>query len=210
MLTFYDYQAAPSPRRARIFMAEKGIDYDCKQIDLRSGEQLGDEFRAINPRCAVPALVTEDGQIIGENMAIAVYLEDLFPEPPLMGRNAAEKASIAEWNWRCEAEGLMAVAEILRNSSPHMKGRAMTGKRNIEQIPELAERGRKRLGFFFEDLNERLTEAEYVGGADYSIADITALVCVDFSGWVKSTPDTSLKALHNWYKKVSERPSSKA
>jgi len=210
MLTFYDYQAAPSPRRARIFLAEKGIEYDCKQVDLRSGEQLGDAFKAINPRCAVPTLVTEDGQVIAENVAIAAYLEDRFPEPPLLGRDAADKARVSEWNWRCEAEGLMAVAEILRNSSPHMKGRAMTGKRNIDQIPALAERGRKRLGYFFEDLNAQLENNAFVAGDSYSIADITALVCVDFSGWVKSTPDESLSALHSWHKKISERPSSKA
>lgn len=210
MLTFYDYQAAPSPRRARIFMAEKGIEYECKQVDLRSGEQLSEAFKAINPRCAVPALVTEEGQVIAENMAIAAYLEDRFPEPPLMGANAPEKAEIAEWNWRCEAEGLMAVAEILRNTSPHMKGRAMTGARNIEQLPELAERGKLRLGYFFEDLNARLTDSEFVGGQSFSVADITALVCVDFSAWVKATPDSSMDALHTWHKKVSDRPSSKA
>jgi len=210
MLTFYDYQAAPSPRRARIFLAEKGVEYDCKQVDLRSGEQLSEAFRAINPRCAVPALVTEDGQVIAENVAIAAYLEDRFPEPPLLGINASEKAVISEWNWRCEIEGLMAVAEMLRNTSPHMKDRAMTGSRNIEQIPALAERGRARLGYFFEDLNERLSNSEFVGGDSYSIADITALVCVDFSGWVKASPDNSLIALHDWHKKVSERPSAKA
>ena len=210
MLTFYDYQAAPSPRRARIFMAEKGIDYDCKQIDLRNGEQLGEEFRTINPRCTVPALVTEEGQVIAENAAIATYLEDRFPEPPLMGRTAAEKATISEWNWRCEIEGLMAVAEMLRNSSPHMKGRALTGRRNIEQIPALAERGRKRLTYFYEDLNEHLSKSEFVGGKSYSIADITALVCVDFSGWVKASPVESLTALQAWHKKVSSRPSATA
>ena len=210
MLTFYDYQAAPSPRRARIFMAEKGIEYDCKQVDLRTGEQLSPEFRTINPRCAVPALVTEDGQVIAENIAIAVYLEDRFPEPPLMGTTAAEKALISEWNWRCEAEGLMAIAEVLRNSSPHMKGRAMTGSRNIDQIPALAERGRTRLAFFFEDLNEQLGKNEFVAGDSFSLADITALVAVDFSGWVKASPDSSLTSLLDWHKKVSSRPSATA
>jgi len=210
MLTLYDYQAAPSPRRARIFLAEKGIAYDCKQIDLRSGEQMGEAYRAINPRCAVPALVTEDGDVIAENVAIAAYLEDKFPEPPLLGRTPAEKASVAEWNWRCEFEGLMAVAEILRNTSPHMKGRAMTGKHNFEQLPELAARGKERLGYFFEDLNEHLSNNEYLAGDFFSMADITAMVCVDFSAWVKSTPDESLTDLHDWHKKVSERPASKA
>ena len=210
MLTFYDYKAAPSPRRARIFLAEKGIEYDCNQVDLRSGEQMGEKFRTINPRCTVPALVTEDGQVIAENVAIAAYLEERFPEPPLLGRDASEKARISEWNWRCEAEGLMAVAEILRNSSPHMKGRAMTGKHNIEQIPELADRGRQRLAYFFEDLDQHLSGNQFLAGDSYSIADITALVCVDFSAWVKASPGESLENLHRWHKSVSARPSASA
>ena len=147
------YQAAPSPRRARILLAEKGIDYDCKQIDLKTGEQLGEAYRAINPRCAVPALVTDDGDVICENLAIAAYLDAEYPENPVMGKTSIEKAQILEWNWRCEFEGLAAVAEILRNTSPHMKNRAMTGKHNIAQLPELAERGRDRLGYFYQDLN---------------------------------------------------------
>jgi len=210
MLTLYDFKAAPSPRRTRIFLAEKGIEYDCKQVDLTTQEQLGDAYKAINPRCAVPALVTEDGHTITENVAIATYLEDLYPDPPLLGRTPESKAHIAEWNWRCEFEGLMAVAEILRNSSRQMQGRAMTGTRNIEQIPALADRGRQRLAYFYDDLNAHLQDNAYVAGSSYSLADITAMVCVDFSGWVKAKPDESLKALHSWHKKVSDRPSSSA
>ncbi len=210
MLTLYDYAAAPSPRRARIFLAEKGVEYECKQVDLRVGEQLGDTFKNINPRCAVPALVTEDGQVIAENVGIATYLEEKYPEPPLLGRSAIEKASVAEWNWRCEADGLMAVAEALRNTSAGMKGRAMTGSRNFKQLPELGARGRERLGYFFEDLNARLSESEYVAGDFYSFADITALVCVDFSVWVKASPSNTLIALHKWHKKASDRPASAA
>lgn len=210
MLTLYDYAAAPSPRRARIFLAEKGIDYDCKQVDIRTGEQLGPEFRAINPRCAVPALVTEGGDTICENVAIASYIESIHPEPPLMGTTALERARVLEWNWRCEFEGLSAIAEILRNTSPHMKGRAMTGSRNIEQVPEFAARGKERLGYFFEDLNEHLEKSSYIAGDYFSLADITAMVAVDFSAWVKSSPDTSLTALTKWHKSVSARPASKA
>ncbi len=210
MLTLYDCQSAPSPRRTRILLAEKDIDYKCIQVDLRTGEQLGDAFKAINPRCAVPALVTENGDVISENIAIASYIEDIHPEKPMMGQTALEKALILEWNWRCEFEGLSAIAEILRNTSPHMKNRAMTGKRNIAQLPELAERGRERLGYFFEDLNQQLSENEFVAGNHYSLADITALVCVDFSKWVKASPNDSLVALHKWHKKASQRPASSA
>ena len=210
MIKLYDFAAAPSPRRARIFLAEKGIEHENIQVDLRTAAQLSDEFRAVNPRCTVPALVTEDGHTICENLAIAAYLEDYKPSPPLMGKSIIEKARILEWNWRIEFEGLSAVAEILRNSSPHMKDRAMTGPRNIEQLPELAERGRQRLGYFFEDLNAQLTKSTFVAGDSYSFADISALVTADFSKWVKAQPDASLTALHTWHEKAAARPASKA
>jgi len=208
MLKFYDCQTAPSPRRARIFLAEKGIKTQVIEIDLRKGEQMSEEFRAINPRCAVPSLVDEEGHAISENVAIAAYIEARFPQTPLMGTTPIEKARVLEWNWRCEFEGLAAVAEILRNSSPHMKGRAMTGPRNIEQLPELAERGRIRLGYFYEDLNAQLETHEYVAGAHYSIADITALVMIDFAKWVKAQPDPQLSALWDWHAKAAARPAS--
>lgn len=210
MLKLYDYTAAPSPRRARIFLAEKGIEFENIQIDLRNAEQLGDDYKSINPRCAVPALETENGDVICENLAIASYLEYIHPTPPLMGKTPIEKAKILEWNWRCEFEGLAAVAEILRNTAPTMKNRAMTGPRNIQQLPELAERGRLRLGYFFEDLNKQLASSPFVAGESYSLADITAMVVVDFSAWVKARPDENLSALHHWHTNVSGRPSAKA
>ena len=213
-MKLYDSSVAPSPRRARIFLAEKGLvagqDFENIQIDLRSGEQMGEAFRAINPRCAVPALQTDACEVLSENIAIASYIEAMHPEPQLMGSSPIERAQILEWNWRCEFEGLAAVAEILRNSSPHMKGRAMTGPRNIEQLPELAERGRLRLSYFYEDLNEQLKTRDFICGDSYSFADITAQVMVDFSGWVKASPDESLTAIHDWHKRVSARPSAKA
>lgn len=208
MLKFYDCQTAPSPRRARIFLAEKGIEVETIEIDLKNREQMSDKFRAINPRCAVPCLVDEDSNAISENLAIAAYLEERFPESPLMGTTPIEKARVLEWNWRCEFEGLAAVAEVLRNTSPHMKGRAMTGPHNIEQMPELAERGRIRLGYFWDDLNAQLASNEFVAGNHYSLADITALVGVDFSKWVKVQPNENLTALWKWHAKASARPAS--
>lgn len=210
MITLYDYTKAPSPRRARIFLAEKGVPYDCKQIDLSTGEQMSEAFVAINPRRTVPALITEEGHMISENIAIATYLEERFPEPPLMGTDAYSKAMVSTWNWRCEFDGISAIAEILRNSSSHMKGRAMTGRVNIEQIPDLVARGRLRIQAFWEDLNAQLENNAFVAGDTYSIADITAMVCVDFSRWVKVTPSEEFEALHAWHKKVAARESAKA
>ena len=73
MITLYDCATAPSPRRARILLAEKGIAHETVQIDLRAAEQLGDAYRQINPQCTVPALRTEEGVVLPDNAAIAAY-----------------------------------------------------------------------------------------------------------------------------------------
>ena len=212
-ITLYDFAAAPSPRRTRILLAEKGIEHDVVQIDLGSREQLGDAYRAINPRCTVPALRVEDGAssvTLTENTAIALYVETLVPEPPLFGAGPTDRAMVVEWNARVETEGLMAVAEVLRNSSPRMKDRAMTGPIDLEQIPALAERGRKRLQHFFATLNSRLDGRDYLAIDTFSFADITAYVTVDFARWVKEVPSEEHTHLLRWFDAVADRESAEA
>ena len=206
---FYDCATAPSPRRARMFIAEKGLDIPTVQVDLRSKEQLGEAFRAINPRCTVPALKLPDGIVLGDNVSIARYLEEIRPDPPLMGRDPVEKAVIAEWNAIAESDGLLAMAEIIRNSLPGMKGRALTGPRDYDQITELVERGKARIKHFFELLNARLETNAYLGGEAFSVADITAFVVVEFAGWVKLAPAENQTALIEWRTAIAERPSAK-
>lgn len=207
MLTLFDCSTAPSPRRARMFLAEKGLDWETVEVDLRTQEQLSEEFLQINPKATVPALRTETGEVIGENIGIAAYIEALHPEPPLMGTTPLEKARILEWDFRCTMEGLLAIAEILRNSSPHMKDRALPGPRNLEQIQALADRGRKRLGWFFEDIEKHLQTSNYVAGDHYTLADITMTVVFDFSKWVKAQPGDDHPALQAYMSRMRERPS---
>ena len=116
-ITLYDCSTAPSPRRARILLAEKGVAHDTVQIDLRSGEQLGAAYRAINPNCTVPALRTDDGAVLTDNAAITAYVEARWPDPPLLGTTPLEKAEIASWNWKVEFEGYLAIADAFRNST---------------------------------------------------------------------------------------------
>jgi glutathione S-transferase len=198
MLTLYDCATAPSPRRARILLAEKGLPHETVQIDLRSGEQLSDSFRRVNPHCTVPALRTEEGAVLTDNAAIAAYLEARFPEPPLLGRAALDKAEIASWQARVEFEGLMAVAEALRNSSPGMVNRALPGPVDYAQIPELAQRGLARLRQFFADLDTHLAGRDFVAADQFSIADITAVVAVDFARVVKLKPGDAHPNLLRW------------
>ena len=209
-MKFYDYVKAPSPRRVRIFMAEKGIEIETVQVDLMTGEQMNADFSTKNPWLTVPVLELDDGTCISEIGACCRYLEEAYPEPPLMGRDAKEKAVIEMWNHHMEVDGFMAGSEALRNYAKGMKGRALTGPHNYEQIPDLAERGKMRLANFFGDLDARLGDSKYIAGDAYTVADITALVTVDFAGWVKITPQDSQANLKRWYEDVSGRPSAKA
>ena len=204
-ITLYDCATAPSPRRARIFLAEKAVPHEVVQVDLRAGEQLGEAFRRINPRCTVPALVTEEGPVLTDNAAIAAYLEALFPHPPLLGTTPLEKAEIASWHWRVEFEGLMAVAEALRNSAPAMAGRALPGPVDYEQIPALAQRGLARLQHFLVTLNDRLADREFVATDRFSVADITAVVAVDFARIVKVKPGDAHPHLLRWRAAMGQR-----
>ncbi len=209
-MKFYDFELAPSPRRVRIFMAEKGVEVPTVQVNLREKEQLNPEFRAINQRCTVPVLELDDGTRICEAVAICRYLEETHPEPPLMGTDARDKAVVAMWEHWAEFDGFFAAAEALRNSAERLKGRALTGPVDVQQIPELAERGRGRVERFFTGLDERLADSEYLAGAAYTIADITAQVAVDFAGWVQITIADGQENLKRWHAQVSARPSAKA
>jgi glutathione S-transferase len=207
MITLYDCATAPSPRRARILLAEKGVAHQTVQVDLRSGEQFGEAYRRVNPQCTVPALRTDAGVVLTDNAAIAAWVEARFPNPPLMGETPEEKAEIASWNWRVEFEGLLAIAEALRNSAPAMANRALPGTVDYPQIPELAARGLARVAQFFVMLDERLAGRDFVATDRFSIADITAVVAVDFARIVKLKPGEQHPHLLRWRAAMAERPS---
>ncbi len=205
-MIFYDCATAPSPRRARILLAEKGVSCETVQIDLRTSEQMGETYRAINPQCTVPALKTQEGAVLADNAAIAAYLEAAFPNPPMLGVTALDKAHIASLNWRMEFEGLLAIAEALRNSSPAMAGRALPGPMNYAQITELAARGLQRVQHFLDMLDAHLTGREFIAADQLSIADITAVVAVDFARVVRVKPSDQHTNLLRWRAALALRP----
>ena len=197
-ITLYDCATAPSPRRARILLAEKGIAHETVQVDLRQGEQLSDAYRRVNPQCTVPALRTDDGLLLTDNAAITAWLDAAFPEPPLLGSTPSEKAEIASWNWRIEFEGLAAIGEAMRNSAPAMANRALPGPVDYPQIPDLAARGLLRVQHFFDMLNERLAGRDFIAAGQLSVADITAVVAVDFARVVRIKPGEQHVHLRRW------------
>ena len=206
MPLFYDCTPAPSPRRARIVLAEKGIAHDVTLVDLSKGEQLTPEFRLVNPACTVPVLVLDDGATLTDNAAIAAWAEAARPEPPLLGRTALEKAAVASWNSRIEGECFMAIAEVLRNTAKGMVGRALPGPNDYAQIPELAERGRARLGHFLERFEAHMTGREWVAIDSFSLADIAAGVAMDFAGWVKVDVNDGRPGIARWRERIAARP----
>lgn len=207
MITLYDCATAPSPRRARILLAEKDVAHETVQVDLRKGEQLGDAYKKVNPQCTVPALRDDEGLLLADNAAITAYLEARFPEPPLLGSTPQEKAEIASWNWRIEFEGLLSIAEAVRNSAPAMANRALPGPVDYAQIPELAQRGLARVQQFFMTLNDHLADRDFIATDRFSIADITAVVAVDFARVVKIKPGEQHPHLQRWRLAMAQRPS---
>lgn len=207
MITLYDCATAPSPRRARILLAEKGVAHETVQVDLRSNEQLSEAYRKVNPDCTVPALRVDDGLLLTDNAGIAAYLEAAYPQPPVFGTSPGEKAEIASWQWRVEFEGLMPIADALRNSAPAMANRALPGPVDYAQIPDLAQRGLARVQAFFTLLNGRLEGREFIAANQFSIADITAVVAVDFARIVKVKPGEQHPNLQRWRAAMALRPS---
>ncbi|MGQ0530301.1 MAG: glutathione S-transferase family protein [Panacagrimonas sp.] len=201
---------APSPRRVRIFLAEKGVTLETVQVDLMNGENLKPDFLRISPRGTVPVLLLDDGTCIDETVPICRYIEELYPDPPLMGTDARSRALIATRVRHIEWDGFLPGAEAFRNASPAFADRGIPGVTGVPAIPELAKRGRAGLSRFFGRLEAMLTDSDFIAGDQFSIADITGLCVVDFARWVKLGVPESHTHTRRWYEQVSSRPSAKA
>jgi len=203
-MKLYDGGRAPNPRRVRIFLAEKGIKISTEQIDLGALQQRSPAYTAINPMQRVPALVLDDGTVIAESIAICRYFEALQPDPPLFGRGALDCALVEMWNRRAELHLLFPVASVFQHLHPAMK------QMINPQVPDWAEANKPRVTDFLQFLDRELKDRPYVGGNAYTVADITALVAVDFMRPAKlAVPDT-LVNLKRWHQSVSSRPSAAA
>ncbi len=210
-MKFYDFSLAPNPRRVRIFLAEKGIEVPSVQINTREGEQFSDAYKAVNPNGVVPSLELDDGTCIGESVAICRYFEETNPAPPLMGRDAKEKAVIEMWNRRAELEGYQAAAEAFRNALPTFEDRALPGVLSgVPQIPALVERGKQSMVRFFKKLDTQLADNRFVAGDTFSIADITSFVTIDFATRVEIEIPDDCPNVARWFAEVAERPSASA
>lgn len=209
-MKLYDFIHAPNPRIVRIFIAEKGIEVEQVQVNLRTGEQFSAEFKLINPRCTVPVLQLDSGIHITDSTAICDYLDTAYPEPSLLGTDPEQKAVILSWHLWNQAEGIGGAGELFRNASPIMKDRRRPGLEDFGQNEYLARRGRRRAELYAEKLDQHLRESAYLAGAELSLADISGMVVIDFAKRAGYEYPASLTYLAKWHDKISARPSTSA
>ncbi|NQY15642.1 MAG: glutathione S-transferase family protein [Henriciella sp.] len=203
-MKLYDYKAGPNPRRVRIYLAEKGIDVPLVHTDIVKRAQKTPEFLAKNPIGSIPVLELDDGTCISESVAICRYFEELYPEPPLFGRSALEKAQIEMWLRRVELNFMVPVGMVWIHGHP------LTA-RLVKQIPEAAEQNRKRVHLGYQLLDDQLATSTFVAGETYSVVDAVLLASLDFANGLVGVPYASdLQNLKRWHETVSARPSADA
>jgi glutathione S-transferase len=203
-MKLYDGGRAPNPRRVRVYLSEKGIKIPVEQVDLGAMAHRSAAFAAVNPLMRVPALELDDGTIITESIAICRYFEMLHPQPPLFGRDAKEAAIVEMWQRRIELHLLAPVSHIFRNLHPAM------AQMEVPQVPAWAEANKPRVIEFLQLLDGELGKRRYITGENFTVADITGLVAIDFMKPAKlSVPDTMVN-VRRWHAELSARPSASA
>ena len=203
-MKLYDYVRAPNARRVRIYLAEKGIVVPTEMVDLAAMQHKSEAYTAVNPMQRVPALVLDDGTVIVESMAICRYLEALHPTPPLFGTGAVELATVEMWNRFAEFYLFWPVSQVFRHLHPGMKAQ------EVPQVAAWGEANKPRVEAFLPVLDRQLAAGPFVCGAHYSVADITALVAVDFMKPAKLAVAPECGNIAKWHAMVSARPSAKA
>jgi len=203
-MKLYDADYAPSPRRVRMFMAEKGLSgVETVKFDLPKGENLSAEFARKNPLQKVPVLELDNGTCISEAAAIYRYLEETHPDKPLLGTTAEEKALIEMWDRRLEFAFLYPVFQSFQHGSGIFKDR-------MTPVAEWAVEARNNAASFYPLLEEQLSHHTYVVGDNFTAADITALVTLEFAKVIKLRAGEEHPNILRWYELMKQRPSYRA
>jgi glutathione S-transferase len=197
-------RSAPNPRRVRIFLAEKGIAVPFEEVDLMAGALRTPHFTALNPMQRVPILILDDGTAICESVAICRYFEEIEPRPPLFGEGALGRATVEMWNRRAEFALFGSVAAVFRHLHPKMS------HLEVPQVAAWGEANKAKVAEMLALLDAVLADRPFIAGQDYSIADITALVAIDFMKPARLDMPAGLDNVARWHEAVSGRPSAAA
>ncbi|MBU2193749.1 MAG: glutathione S-transferase [Alphaproteobacteria bacterium] len=203
-MKLFDGGRAPNPRRVRVFLAEKGIEVPVAPVDMAAMEHRGPDVSSRNPLQRLPVLELDDGTVLCESIAICRYFEEIQPEPALFGRGAVGKALVEMWQRRMELNLLFPVAQAFRHIHPAMKGW------EVPQVPDWGEANKPKAIEFLRLLDKELKEREFIAGDDYSVADITGLVALDFMKPARIAVPEELANVLRWHRAIAARPSAAA
>jgi glutathione S-transferase len=203
-MKLYNSNLAPSPRRVRIFLAEKGVSIPRVEVDLGKLEHQTPEFLALNPFRTIPILELDDGTRIAESIAICRYIEALWPDPNLFGLTAVEQATIEMWQRQLEWRLLLPIAQVLRHTHPRM------AEMEHPQVPDWAAANRPRALKAMAIVDEALCERPFIVGDRFTVADITGLVALDFAKSARIPIPPELAHLNRWHTTLKARPSAGA
>jgi glutathione S-transferase len=203
-MKLYNSNLAPSPRRVRIFLAEKAISIPRVEVDLGKLEHKAPEFLALNPFQTIPILELDDGTRIAESIAICRYIEALWPEPNLFGLSPVEQGTIEMWQRQLEWRLLQPIAQVLRHTHPRM------AEMETPQVPDWAAANRPRALKAMAIVDETLRGRPFIAGDRFTVADITGLVALDFAKSARITIPPELIYLNRWHETLKARPSAAA
>lgn len=203
MKIYGDAVGAPNPRKLRVYCAEKGLSLPYQTVDIMTGENRQPEFAKKNPLMGLPVLELDDGTYLTESLAIMEYLEELHPDPPMIGSNPVERARIREAERICEIGVMASIGTIFQNTSPFFAGR-------IKQSADTAENSRGRLAQVLTVLDSRIGSNRFVAGSRPSIADCTLIAAFGFAAFAGVEFDPAQKNVSRWYADFQKRPSASA
>ncbi len=202
-MRLYTNRYAPSPRRVRMYVAEKGLALELVEVDIAARAHQAPEFLAINPLGELPVLVREDGSTLTESLAICRWLEEQQPEPDLFGRDARERAEVNRWIDRLMFRLYVPTTHVFRHTHAFWAGR-------VTQLPAWGELEREVVRAEYAALDAALAGRPFVAGERFTMAAIVAFTSVDFGKPSGLRVGAELPALRRWYEAVGGRPSARA
>ena len=202
-MKLYEFAGAPNPRKVTVYIKEKGINVPSESVDMISGKNRSPEFLKKNPLGGLPVLELDDGSHLTESLAIIEYLEELHPEPSMLGSTPVERARVREAERICDLGVLGSIGTIFQNTHPFFAQR-------VKQSPDAADNARPRLQNALKVIDDRLAKQKFVAGEKPSIADCTLLAALDFAGFAGIEIDPTHRNVHRWYEEFKQRPSAQA
>lgn len=207
-MKLYEFGPAANSRRVRIFLTEKGLDVPSVEPNVREGALHEEPYRSMNPFAAVPFLELDDGTVIAESIAICRYLEELHPDPSLLGRDAKERAVVEMWNRRVEIDGFGPAIHALRNADALYAGRVLPGTKNdLPGVPQIVERGKDSLAILLGRLDAQLADTPFIAGDLFSVADITGYLMIGVASRIDFPIPDRCPNVARWFADVAARPS---